>query len=125
MMHRRKFVGALAGCFAILRSIAEAQPVAKVFHVGFLLGATGESVASLFHALKEGLRMPLIGMGIGLVAAGLLTRFMTHLLFETSARDPVTYSAIMLVLAGAAAAACFLPARRASRVDPMVALRQE
>ena len=55
-MHRRKFVGALAGCFAILRSIAEAQPVAKVFHVGFLLGATGESVASLFHALKDGLR---------------------------------------------------------------------
>jgi ABC-type uncharacterized transport system substrate-binding protein len=56
MMHRRKFVGALAGCFAFLRSIAEAQPVAKVFHVGFLLGATGESVASLFHALKDGLR---------------------------------------------------------------------
>ncbi len=56
MMHRRKFVGALAGGLAILRSIAEAQPVAKVYRVGFLLGATGESVASLFHALQNGLR---------------------------------------------------------------------
>src|SRR5271167_1521600 len=56
MMHRRKFVGALAGGFAISRSIAQAQPVAKVYQVGFLLGATGESVASLFHALKERLR---------------------------------------------------------------------
>ena len=56
MMHRRKFVGAFAGSFAILRSIAKAQPVAKVYRVGFLLGATGESVASLFQALKEGLR---------------------------------------------------------------------
>jgi len=55
-MHRRKFVGALAGGLAISRSIAEAQSVAKVHRVGFLLGATGESVASLFHALKEGLR---------------------------------------------------------------------
>jgi putative ABC transport system substrate-binding protein len=56
MMHRRKFVGALAGGLAILRSSAEAQPVAKMYRVGFLLGATGESVLSLFHALKQGLR---------------------------------------------------------------------
>jgi ABC-type uncharacterized transport system substrate-binding protein len=53
---RRKFIAALAGGLAISRSIAEAEPVAKVYRVGFLLGATGESVASLFHALKEGLR---------------------------------------------------------------------
>src|SRR5258705_11083589 len=56
MMHRRGFVGALAGGLTILRSAAEAQPVAKVYRIGFLLGATGESVASLFHALKDGLR---------------------------------------------------------------------
>src|SRR5260370_33552356 len=56
MMHRRGFVGALAGGLTMLRSAAEAQPVAKVYRVGFLLGATGESVASLFHALKDGLR---------------------------------------------------------------------
>jgi putative ABC transport system substrate-binding protein len=56
MMHRRGFVGALAGGLTILRSAAEAQPVAKVYRIGFLLGATGESVASLFHALQNGLR---------------------------------------------------------------------
>jgi putative tryptophan/tyrosine transport system substrate-binding protein len=56
MMDRRRFVGALAGGVAIARSIAEAQPAAKVYRVGFLLGATRESVASLFNALDEGLR---------------------------------------------------------------------
>ena len=56
MMHRRKFVGALAGGLAMSRSMAGAQPVAKIYRVGFLLGATGESVRSLFYSLKEGLR---------------------------------------------------------------------
>jgi putative tryptophan/tyrosine transport system substrate-binding protein len=56
MMDRRRFVGAFAGVFVVARSIAEAQPAAKVYRIGFLLGATGESVASLFHALDEGLR---------------------------------------------------------------------
>lgn len=55
-MDRRHFVGALAGSLVTARSVAEAQPVAKVYRVGFLLGATEESVASLFNALKEGLR---------------------------------------------------------------------
>src|SRR5262245_31139802 len=56
MMNRRRFVGTLAGSLAIVRSITEAQPAAKVHRVGFLLGASGESVASLFHAFNEGLR---------------------------------------------------------------------
>src|SRR5215813_12161363 len=56
MMDRRRFLGALAGSLAIARSITEAQPAAKVYRVGFLLGASGESVASLFHMFDEGLR---------------------------------------------------------------------
>jgi putative ABC transport system substrate-binding protein len=55
-MDRRRFVGAFAGGLVIARSVAEAQPAAKVYRVGFLLGATAESVASLFNALDEGLR---------------------------------------------------------------------
>ena len=55
-MDRRRFVGTLAGGLAIARTIGEAQSAAKVYRVGFLLGASGESVASLFHALDEGLR---------------------------------------------------------------------
>jgi putative tryptophan/tyrosine transport system substrate-binding protein len=55
-MDRRRFVGTVAGALVIAPSIAEAQSAAKVYRIGFLLGATGESVASLFHALDEGLR---------------------------------------------------------------------
>jgi len=56
MIDRRQFVGAFAGGLVIARSIAEAQPAAKVYRVGFLLGATAESVASLFDSLRDGLR---------------------------------------------------------------------
>jgi putative ABC transport system substrate-binding protein len=56
MMDRRTFIGAVAGGLVIARSVAEAQPATKVYRVGFLLGASAESVASLFGALKEGLR---------------------------------------------------------------------
>jgi len=56
MMDRRRFVGAVAGGLVFARSVAEAQPAAKVYRIGFFLGATGESVASLFAALSEGLR---------------------------------------------------------------------
>jgi len=55
-MDRRRFVGAFAGGLVIARSVAVAQPAAKVYRVGFFLGATGESVASLFGALRDGLR---------------------------------------------------------------------
>jgi putative ABC transport system permease protein len=93
--------------------------------IGLRMALGADSAAVLRTTLKEGLRVPLIGIGIGLVAAGLLTRLIAHLLFETSAGDPVTYAAITLALASAAAAACCLPARRASRIDPMIALRSE
>jgi putative ABC transport system substrate-binding protein len=56
MMDRRRFVGAFAGGVVLARSVAFAQPAAKVYRVGFFLGASGESVASLFGALSEGLR---------------------------------------------------------------------
>ena len=69
--------------------------------------------------------MALIGIAVGLGGAFALTRVMSSLLFSIGATDPITFIAIPLILAGVALAACFAPARRAARVDPMVALRYE
>jgi putative ABC transport system permease protein len=112
---------AVVGIYGVVQ-YAVAQ---RTREIGLRMALGANSAAVMRTTLEQGLRVPLIGMGIGLVAAGLLTRLMTRRLFETSAADPITYVAITLVLATAAAAACFLPARRASRVDPLIALRHE
>jgi putative ABC transport system permease protein len=67
----------------------------------------------------------LTGLALGLVAAAAAGRLLEGLLFETSARDPRVYTVVALALAAVAGVACFVPARRASRLDPVVTLRQE
>jgi len=87
------------------------------------LGAQTADVLRLF--LRQGMSLVAVGALIGLLGAFALTRVMESLLFGVSATDPLTFAGVALLLALVALAACYLPARRATRVDPMTALRHE
>jgi putative ABC transport system permease protein len=87
------------------------------------LGAQRSNVLGM--VAKLGLKLTLIGIAIGIALAIGLTRLISKLLFGVSATDPITFAAVAVVLAGVALLACYIPARRATKVDPMVALRYE
>ncbi|MFL6209464.1 MAG: ADOP family duplicated permease [Pyrinomonadaceae bacterium] len=87
------------------------------------LGAQTRDVIKLI--LRQGMTQALIGIGIGLFASLALTRLMKNLLFGVSATDPLTFSLIALLLTTVALLACYIPARRATKVDPLIALRYE
>jgi ABC-type antimicrobial peptide transport system permease subunit len=87
------------------------------------LGATRANVLSL--VLRQGLVTAIIGVAIGIAGAIGLTRTLQSFLFGLSPTDPLTFAAVALLLIFVALLACYIPARRASKVDPMTALRYE
>jgi len=112
---------AVIGIYGIV-SFSTAQRTREI-GIRMALGGSARDVISL--VLRQGVRMVTIGLAIGVFAALGITRVMTRLLIGISPNDPLTYAAVALLLAAIALAACWLPARRATRVDPGVALRYE
>jgi predicted permease len=93
------------------------------FGIRFALGAAARDVIGL--VMKEGLRLSIVGLVVGLGLSFAVTRLMQRLLFEVSPSDPWLYSGVALFICAIAALACFVPALRATRIDPMQALRTE
>jgi predicted permease len=124
----------LAGGFGVLALVLAAIGIYGVLSyavsrrtreigVRVALGATRGEVAKL--VVREGLTMTLAGVVIGLAAAIALSRFMASVLFQVKPGDPMTYAAVSVILIGVAVLATLIPARRATAVDPLVALRAE
>ncbi len=112
---------ALIGIYAVMSYSVE-QRIPEI-GVRMALGATpGEALQPI---IKQGVVLALLGMGAGFAAALALTRVMQGLLFEVSPTDPATILLMSTVLLIVTLAACLIPARRATRVDPIVALRYE
>jgi len=87
------------------------------------LGARPRAVVAM--VVGQGVAMALVGVAIGLAAALALARLLASALYGVSATDPVTFALVAFAVIGATLLACYLPARRAARIDPMVALRTE
>jgi putative ABC transport system permease protein len=91
--------------------------------VRLALGAERRDVLGLI--LRQGLKLTLCGVGIGLLAAWAVTRLLTQLLYSVSPTDPLTFGGVGLLLTVVALLACYFPARRATKVDPLAALRHD
>jgi ABC-type antimicrobial peptide transport system permease subunit len=129
----RTFAG-LCGCFAVLALLIAGVGLygsvaysveRRTGEIGIRMALGAEGRRIVWMVLREVVTLATIGLGIGLAAAYSLTRFVAAFLFGMKPHDPWALSVSVAVLAGAAVLAGYTPARRASRIDPMAALRHE
>lgn len=130
----KRFAMALLGVFAALATVLSSVGIYGVIsyiagqrthEIGVRMALGAERANVLRMMLTQAGKMALIGVAIGLIAAFGLMRLMSSMLFGVSTQDPLTFLAVALLLTLVAMAACYVPARRATRIDPMVALRYE
>jgi putative ABC transport system permease protein len=131
---RARFSTLLLGLFAGLATLLAAVGIFGVMNysvtlrtreIGLRMALGAQRGQVLMMILRQGLLLTLVGIGIGLLGALALTRIMSSLLFGVGASDPMTFAGIAVLLAVVSLIACYIPARRATRVDPMIALRYE
>jgi len=97
----------------------------RTHEIGIRMALGAQRFDVLKLVVRQGMSLVVIGVSLGLLGAVALTRVMSSLLFEVTPKDPLTFTAVALFLAAVALIACYIPARRATRVDPLVALRYE
>jgi predicted permease len=130
----QRIAGTFVGAFGLLALILAAVGIYGVtayttrqrtheIGIRMTLGASKEDILRL--VIGHGLRLTFIGVGLGLAAAFALTRFLSSMLLGVTSTDALTFSTVTVLLCALALFACFIPARRAVRVDPMIALRHE
>jgi putative ABC transport system permease protein len=110
-----------AGIFGVLSYLV----TQRTREIGLRMALGAQRTDVLRVIVGHGVRLALLGLSIGVLAAAVVTRWMSSVLFDVKPTDPLTFVAVAVVLGGVAFIASYIPARRAMRVDPMVALRYE